>query len=140
MWRIEPFVPAGVILLLLAWVILAKQRPPSHRSIAYITLCSWLLAWLSIVVWMKSQSEGAGVSRFVAQRDLGYWIGSALFLILPFAIVTVLALSARRLKMGVLPALASASALATAGAVFLPGLFAAGWVIGCVLAGYPSCM
>ena len=140
MWRIEPFLPAAASLFLLAWIILARQRAPSYRNTAYLALGLWLLAWLSIVVWMKSQSVGSGESRFVAQRDIGYWIGSALFLLAPFAIVSTLAVGARRLQMRVLAAGASAFVLAAVGSVFIPGLFAAGWVVGCVFAGYPSCM
>jgi hypothetical protein len=141
MWRIEPFVPAAALLLLLALAILARPRQPSHKVAAILALALWLLAWLSIVMWLKLQpGRTADVSRFVAQRDIGYYVGSALFLLAPFASVATLALAARRLKMSTLSRGASAVVLAGAGSVFIPSLFAAGWVVGCAFGGYPSCM
>jgi hypothetical protein len=140
MWRIAVFVPAAALRLLLAWVTLGRHETPSRKHTIYLTLALTLLAWLSIVLPMQFQSGAIERYRFVAQRDIGYFIGSALFLCAPFAVVSILSLAARRLKLGKVAASSSALVLAAAGSIFIPSLFAAGLVIGCVFAGYPSCM
>jgi hypothetical protein len=89
---------------------------------------------------LQFQSGATNQYRFVAQRDIGYFIGSALFLCAPFVVVSMLSLAARRFGLGKVAAGGSALVLAAAGSIFIPSLFAAGWVIGCVFAGYPSCM
>jgi hypothetical protein len=140
MWRIAPFVPAAASLLVLASLIIARKEPLSRKGAAYLALFLWFMAWLSIVLWMQSQSPGPEMYRFIAQRDIGYYLGSALFLLAPFAVVTTLSMHVRRFNMPLLRAAASALALATAGSIFVPALFATGWVVGCVFTGYPSCM
>ena len=140
MWRIAPFVPAAALLLLLAWVTIARREAPSRKQTAYFALVLSLLAWLSIVLPMQFQSVGSERHNFVAQRDIGYFVGSALFLCGPFALVAALSLAAREIRLGKAAAAGSAMVLAAAGFILVPGLFATGWLIGCVFAGYPSCM
>jgi hypothetical protein len=140
MWRITAFAPAAALLLLLAWMTLARRRAPDRKHTVYLTLALSLFAWLSIVLPMQFKSANFESYRFVAQRDIGYYLGSALFLSAPFAVVSALSLAARRLNLGRVAAGGSAFVLATAGSIFLPGLFAAGWIIGCVFAGYPACI
>jgi hypothetical protein len=140
MWRITAFVPAAMLLVLLAWVTLGRNEAPSRKQTAYLTLTLSLVAWISIVLPLQFQSVSFERYRFVAQRDIGYFIGSALFLCAPFVVVAILSLAVRRFNLGKVAAGSSALVLAAAGSIFIPGLFTAGWVIGCVLAGYPSCM
>jgi len=140
MWRIAVFLPAACLLLLLAWATLARSKTPDPKHVVYLTVSLALLAWLSIVLPMHFQSRGIERGHFVAQRDIGYFVGSAVFLCAPFAVVSILSVAARRFNLGKMAAGVSALVLASAGLLFMPGLFAAGWVIGCVFAGYPSCM
>ena len=140
MWRITAFIPAAILLFLLACVTLGRHEAPSRKQIAYLTLTLSLVAWLSIILLIQFQSIGAERYRFVAQRDIGYFIGSALFLCAPFVVVAILSLTARQFNFGKMAAGSSALVLAAAGSIFMPSLFAAGWVIGCAFAGYPSCM
>lgn len=140
MWRIAAFVPAASLLLLLAWMTLARREAPRRQHTALLTVALSLLAWLSIVLLMQVQSGGIEGYRFVAQRDLGYFVGSAVFLCALFAVVAILSLAARRFNLNKVAAGGPALFLASAGSLFMPGLFAAGWIIGCVFSGYPSCM
>lgn len=140
MWRIAAFVPAASLLLLLAWVTVARREAPRRQHTAFLTVALSLLAWLSIVLQMQVQSGGIEGYRFVAQRDLGYFVGSAVFLCALFAVVAILSLAARRFNLSKVAAGGPALVLASAGSLFMPGLFAAGWIIGSVFSGYPSCM
>jgi hypothetical protein len=140
MWRITAFAPAALLLLLLAWVTLGRSRTPSRKHAAYLALALALLSWLSIVLPLQFHSGNFEKYRFVAQRDIGYFFGSALFLCVPFAVVSMLSIAARRPKLTKVAAGGLALALASAGSIFIPGMFAAGWVIGCVFSGYPSCI
>ena len=140
MWRTAPFVPAAALLLLLVWLTLGRKAVPSRRQTASLAVVLSLLAWVTIVLPLLFHTVGGERSHFVAQRDLGYFIGSALFLFSPFAVVAALSLAARRLNFGRVAAGGSAVFLAAAGSVLIPGLFATGWIVGCVLAGYSSCM
>lgn len=140
MWRIAPLVPAATLLLLLAWVTMTRREVPSRKQTACLALVLSQLAWLSIALPMQFPSVGGERPHFVAQRDIGYFVGSALFLCGPFALVAALSLAARKAGLGRVAAAASAMVLAAAGSILIPGLFATGWLIGCVFAGYPSCM
>jgi hypothetical protein len=141
MWRWSVFLPAGALLLVLAWVALTRRYKPSRKHVALSTLGFALLAWLSIVLPLRQPFVGTGASYgFVAQRDVGYFVGSALFLCLPFAVVAMLSIAARKINLSKVAAGLSALVLAAAGFLFVPGLFATGWILGCVLAGYPSCV
>ena len=140
MWRITAFAPAAALLLLLAWVTLGLRETPSLKRTIYFALALALLAWLSIVFPLQFQSSAIGRYRFVAQRDIGYFVGSALFLCAPFAVVSMLSLAARRFQLGKAGAGSLGLVLASAGSIFIPGLISAGWIVGCVFAGYSSCM
>ncbi len=140
MWRIAAFVPAASLLLLLAWMTLARRELPSRKDITYLTVFLSLLAWLSIVIPMQIQSGAIDSYRFVAHRDIGYFVGSAVFLCALFSLASILSLAARKLNLGKIAAGGSALVIASACSLFMPGLFATGWVIGCVFAGYTSCM
>ena len=141
MWRWSAFAPAGAFLLVLAWVALTRRDVTSRRHIVYLTFGLALLAWLSIVLPLRAPFFGSGASYgFVAQRDIGYFIGSLIFVCAVFVIVSVLGVAGRRLSLGKVATGFSAVLLAATGFVFIPGLFATGWVVGCVFAGYPSCM
>ena len=119
MWRITPFVPAAMLLLLLAWVTIRRREVPSRKQTAHLALVLSLLAWLSIVLPLQFQSAGGERHQFVAQRDLGYFIGSALFLCAPFAVVAALSLATRRMTLGTVAAGGSAVVLAATGAIFV---------------------
>ena len=140
LWRIAPFVPAATLLLLLAWVTITRREVPSRKETVYFALILSILDWLSIVLPMQFQSVGGERHNFIARRDFGYFVGSALFLCGPFALVAALSLAARRVGLSKAAAAGSAMVLAAGGSILIPGLFATGWLIGCVFAGYPSCM
>jgi hypothetical protein len=141
MWRWSVFAPAGALLLLLAWVALARRDVTSRKHVAYLTLGLALLAWLSIVLPLRAPFFGSDENHdFVAQRDIGYFIGSFIFVCATFALVAALGIAGRRFNLGKVATGLSALVLAATGFLFVPGLFATGWIVGCVFAGYSSCM
>ena len=135
MWRITTFAPAAVLLLLLAWITLSQSKKPSRKHTAYLTIAMALLSWLTVVLSMQLHTGHFDRYGFVAQRDIGYFFGSALFLCAPFAVVSILSLAIQRPNLGKGSAVGLAYILASAGSIFVPGLFAAGWVTGCVFSG-----
>ena len=140
MWNYAIFIPAALALGLLALQYTAKPKAPSFRSAGLLCLAAWLLSWTLVVVYLYSRSSGRLSESLVFQRELGYWSGSALFMAIPFVAVLAAGLLLGRTNLAA-PA-KRAVALTTAGFawVFTPWLFFAGWVMGCVAVGYPSCM
>jgi hypothetical protein len=141
MWTYLTFLPCGIALM--AQVVLstgtARRMPTSHPW--RIAAALWLGAWLTTVLVLYGRGEGSVVRDFVVQREGGYWLGSAVMLSLPFIAVEAL----RRFMFATPEATRSTARAATsftalAGWLLSPGLFGVGWVVGCVLAGYPSCM
>jgi hypothetical protein len=135
--HLTPFVPAAILLLLLAWGTSCRNAVPSRKHTAYLTLTSWLLAWLTVVPFWYGPPLSI---KFVPQRDLGYIIGSGFALSFPFAAVGGLSLAIRRLNLGKIPAGGAAFALAAAGSIYIPGLFIYGAIFGCSFSGYRSCV
>jgi hypothetical protein len=114
-----------------------RNALPSRKHTAYLTLTSWLLAWLTVVPFWYGSTLSI---KFVPQRDLGYIIGSGFALSFPFAAVGCLSLAIRRLNLGKISAGSAAFALAAAGSICIPGLFIYGAIFGCSFSGYRSCV
>ncbi len=140
MWNFAVFLPAAVLLASLAVACTREGAAVSLGRATALALGCWLLSWCAVVAILYVRSSAGLSSSFVPQRDLGYWIGSALFMAVPFVVVlaTWRAMSRTRLS----PPARRVTALATAAGAwaFTPGLFFAGWVFGCAVAGYSSCM
>lgn len=141
MWHYLTFVPCGLALLAQVALLTGTTRRKPTPQPWQVSAALWLAAWLTTVILLYARSDAALFSGIVLQREAGYWLGSATTLSLPF-----LALAALRHFMLVAPQAAPRTArnalavVAAAGWLLAPGLFSAGWVAGCVFAGYASCM
>lgn len=140
MWNYALFVPAALALAFLAFWLTREEQPPKATRAASLTAVLWVTSWLLVVASLYARSSGSLSTSFVLQREVGYWAGSALFVLLPFFAVfsvgrlvrfTGWAQPARRVV---------AMSVAVAAWVITPWLFFAGWVTGCVVLGYQSCM
>ncbi len=140
MWNFAVFLPAAVLLALLAVVFPRQNAAVSLGRATALAVGCWLLSWCAVVAILYVLSSAGLSSSFVPQRDVGYWIGSALFMAVPILVVlaTWQAISHTRLS----PPARRVTALATAAGAwaFTPWLFFVGWVFGCSVAGYSSCM
>lgn len=138
MWNWFLFLPAGVMLLYLAWRVTSNAQI-GKVAVARIATTAWIISWMSIVGYMMVADRKASY-EFVAQRDLGYYFGSAAFIAIPFFLVGFASLSLRRRQWSAVCRSVFAFAAASVGFLFIPSLFFSGWIVGCVLSGYSSCL
>ena len=139
MWRYELFVPTAVALVIAAGALSLPRREASLGRIWALVLVLAVASWSLVVAYLHFKSD-AGAWHFVARRDLGYWIGSLIFTTGPFL---ALAIMAPLMQHFAVPRTALVAVLVIGvvlGIVFTPWLFYVGWVVGCVAAGYTSCM
>jgi hypothetical protein len=138
MWNWWIFLPTGVMLLYLAWR-LTLTSPTGGAAVARMATAAWAVSWISIVGFMLVAGRKS-TFEFVAQRDFGYYLGSAAFLAIPFVLVGLASSALNRQAWGSTRKMVFAVAAASLGIIFVPGLFFSGWVVGCVFSGYSSCM
>lgn len=87
MWNFALFLPAAVLLALLAISLTRGHAAPSLGRVGALAIGLWLASWFAVVAVLYARSAGSLSSSFVAQRELGYWFGSALFMVVPFIAV-----------------------------------------------------
>ena len=139
MWNYSAFAPAGVCLVGLAWWVSgAKQGLPIRRAIS-LGVGLWVLAWLGTLGYMALVGDGKP-RTFIAQRDVGYLIGSLIFISVPFLAVLMSSMVLRQAPLNATPKVLASLGIAAVAWLFVPWLFYVGWIVGCVFAGYPSCM
>jgi hypothetical protein len=132
------FLPTGVMLLYLAWRVTSTAQV-GKVAVARIATTSWIISWMSVVGYMLVADKMASF-EFVAQRDLGYYFGSAAFIAIPFFLVGLASFSLQRRQWSAVRKSMFAFAAASVGFFFIPSLFFSGWIVGCVLSGYSSCL
>ena len=140
MWHYLTFAPTAVALIVLVAVLAKLGRTPRAGKAWLAAVALSLISWGTTVVLLYSRGTGSLIADFVPQRDLGYWLGSAVLASAPFLVVTGVSrflVRAPRVSSSLALAL---TPLAVLGWLVSPGLFAAGWVFGCVAFGYRSCL
>jgi hypothetical protein len=139
-WHYLTFAPSAVGLFVLVAMLAKLGQTLRADKVWSMAVVLWLVSWAATVALLYSRSNGSLINDFVPQRDLGYWLGSALLASAPFLIVTgVGQFLVRSPRIGSSLALAL-TPLAVLGWLLLPGLFTTGWVFGCVAFGYHSCL
>ena len=140
MWHYLTFLPSA--LALIALVAFSTRNSAASPSPAHWKLAAglWLLSWLATVVLLYSRGTGSLLQDFVAQREAGYWLGSAVMVALPFFVVAGVSRFLQGTPRNAITTRVALSTVALFGWLLMPGLFAMGWVTGCVLVGYQSCM
>jgi hypothetical protein len=134
------FSPVAIALgiLVLGWGVFPKFRTQPGFLKATVTL--WFLSALVILGFVFVGREmGYGI---IWQRDIGYVVGGFTALLLPFALVAaVLRIGINSIhRKHVILTLVAASGVTALVLYFFPTFFFVGWVLGCVLTGYPSCI
>jgi len=138
-WNFPLFAPAAACLVGLAWWLAGTKVAPSSGKSLLLAIGLWVLAWLATVGYIALTRE-SWPETFVAQRDLGYLIGSLLFIAAPFVVVLLTATLVRRTTMTEFVRVSVSIGTAVVAWFFFPWLFLVGWIMGCVFAGYRSCM
>ena len=141
MWQYLTFLPCAIALIAQVGLSTGTARRMATNHPWRVAIALWLGSWLATLLILYGRSQGSIVGNFVLQREIGYWLGSAVMLSLPFIAVAALhrfmfatpqaAPSTARVALGT---------AALAGWLLAPGLFSVGWVAGCVFVGYQSCM
>jgi hypothetical protein len=140
MWNYTIFLPAAALLALLAVLQASEHSMRSPVRVAALAIAFWLLSWFAVVAVVYARSADTLSSSFVPQRELGYWSGSALFMAVPFLAVFAAGHALSRTRLSYRSRRYMALVVAAGAWVFTPGLFFAGWVMGCLAFGYRSCM
>lgn len=138
MWTYLPFLPSAVALFTLV-VCMRMRKPLSTKTLWLLPAALALLSWLASVLIMHFEI-GPRPGGFVLRRDVGYWFGSALMMALPFFAVAALG---RYLLNGPYQpqnAKTALGVLAVVGWFLIPWLWAFGWLGGCMVTGYSSCL
>jgi hypothetical protein len=134
------FLPVAAGLALTSALLAADGGIHVLRKRLPAVVIVWLLSSLIVLAVLLTTGSTVNTSRFVAQRDIGYWLGGALGIAVPFLVCIALAFA---IQTRVVSRLLRFFALVVTGLwLFLavPQFFAVGWVVGCVLLGYASCM
>lgn len=139
MWNFAAFTPFGVALAILSWLTIGTNRSLSVRQIALRVVLLWLLSWSVTVCWLIAVA-GNSPYRFVFQRDFGYILGSLTFTFAPFLVVIFVVQMLRSTTIRLSFKLILSLCAAGIAWLFTPGLFAMGWITGCAITGYSSCL
>lgn len=140
MWNYALFIPVAVSLALLAIKLTHPQSTVSIRRAGTLAAILWALSWLAVLTILYAGPADGMENTFILRREGGYWVGSALFVALPFFAVFLVGMTLRSMNWVQSAKRVAALSVAAAGWFFAPWLFFVGWVTGCVLMGYPSCM
>lgn len=140
MWNYALFVPvAGALTYLAIKITQAAPVLPTRRAGSF-AFTLWALSWLAVLMILDARPSVGLSDAFVLGRDVGYLAGSALFVALPFLAVLGVGLALRLTSWTQSVKRVTALSVAAIGWFFVPWLFFTGWIMGCVVLGYRSCL
>lgn len=137
MWNNAAFAHFGLALIIVGWA--GANHSYSVRKVALAALSIWLLSWAAMVGWLVVLN-GSSHSRFVFQRDLGYFLGGLTFTFPLFLAVFLVGLMLRRTSIRFSSKLIVSFCAAGVAWLFTPSLVAVGSIMGCVITGYSECL
>jgi hypothetical protein len=134
------FIPAALLLAVLAVLLTRAHSATSLTRAGILTFVLWFASWLTVVSFLYARPSSTLLSSFSLQRDLGYLAGSAALMSIPF--LAVLACGSLLSSTQTTQLAKRVVALLVAGilCLSLPWFFFAGWVFGCAMLGGSSCL
>lgn len=134
-----PFLPTAAFLALLVALEARSCAQPIARALA-VAICLAETSWLTLVAAIYLPPDQDTIHLIVVQRDLGYWFGSAVLMMVPFLLVLAAGRLVALVSWPQSIRVAAMLAVTVVGWMVTPAMFAIGWIAGCVTTQYPSCI
>lgn len=139
-WNYAYFFPVALALVVcvLAWKPADFQA--NHARAVGVAAVLWVLSSAMVLGLFWTMAPSTFSRPLVAQRNLGYMIGGALALVLPFIASAMVFCALTRLGASDRATRLFAACVGAAEFLLVPPVFFAGSIVGCAFLGYRSCM